>query len=119
MSVPLDRLYNFLHDVCNHHGLIIYRFFPHGSKKITDLKPIRTVRPVVPGTKIPFHMICHDQEPLDYDVYATRATAEEYVAAGQNDISKISYLFIEKGQINFLSKLNLRMVITNKVFSIF
>jgi len=118
MSVPLDRLYNFLHDVCNHHDLIIYRFFPHGSKKITDLKPIRTVLSIVPGTKIPFHMICHDQEPLDYDVYATRATAEEYAATEQNDISKISYLFIEKGQINFLSKLNLRMVITNQVFSI-
>ena len=117
MSVPLDRLYNFLHDVCNHHNLIIYRFFPHGSKKITDLKPITTVRPVVPGTTNPVYMICHDQEPLDYDMYATMATAEEYAADNQDNIFKISHPIVEKEQINFLSKLNLRMVVTIPVYS--
>jgi hypothetical protein len=111
MSVPLDRLYNFLHDVCNHHDLIIYRFFPHGSKKIADLKPITEVWPIEPGTRNPFHMICHDQEPLDYDAYATRATTEEYVAANKKQLK------IEKEQINFLSKLNLRMTIANSVYS--
>ena len=117
MSVPLDRLYNFLHDVCNHHDLIIYRFFPHGSKKITDLKPITTVRPVVPGTTNPVYMICHDQEPLDYDAYATVSTAGEYAAAIQDTIFKISHPIVEKEQINFLSKLNLRMVVTIPVYS--
>ena len=36
MSVPLDRLYNFLHDVVDH-DITIYRFWPHGSKKLEDL----------------------------------------------------------------------------------
>ena len=72
MSVPLDRLYNFLHDVCNHRDLIIYRFFPHGSRKITDLTALTTT--TIPnfefmatfGTKFLFF---HDQEPLNFDLY--------------------------------------------------
>ena len=83
MSVPLDRLYNFLHDVCNHHDLIIYRFFPHGSKKIADLKPITEVWPIDPGTRNPFHMICHDQEPLDVTLYnqkQIRTAAESFLS---------------------------------------
>ena len=39
MSVPLDRLYNFLHDHCNH-DVIIYHFFPHGSKNPNNIIPI-------------------------------------------------------------------------------
>ena len=74
MSVPLDRLYNFLHDVCNHRDLIIYRFFPHGSRKITDLTQLATT--TVPnfefmlffGKKIVFF---HDQEPLNFDLYSS------------------------------------------------
>ena len=65
MSVPLDRLYNFLHDHCNH-DVIIYHFFPHGSKNpnnitalfahSTDLITLYT-KPVV---------LFHDQEPLTF-----------------------------------------------------
>jgi len=62
MSVPLDRLYNFLHDVCNHHDLIIYRFFPHGSKKLKECTPTLRVSNFDRLTKYP--VICHDQEPL-------------------------------------------------------
>ena len=64
MSVPLDRLYNHLDGLCNH-DTIIYRFFPHGSKNLENVAPIkdidnldRTVRDMSPI------MFCHDQEPL-------------------------------------------------------
>jgi hypothetical protein len=67
MSVPLDRLYNFLHDVCNHHDLIIYGFFPHGSRKITDLKLIRNQA----FEKTKKVIIFHDQEPLNFDLYSS------------------------------------------------
>jgi hypothetical protein len=117
MSVPLDRLYNFLHDVCNHHDLIIYRFFPHGSKKITDLKAIKTVWPVVLKNPIPFQMICYDQEPLDYDAYSTMSTAKEYIANNQIVIFKLFHSTVEKEQIEFFSKLNLRMAVGNPVYS--
>ena len=70
MNVPLSRLYNFLHDTCNR-DVLIYRFYPHGSKNLTDLKPLfsywdntnwyyRVTTPV---------LVFNDQEPLHFDLY--------------------------------------------------
>lgn len=72
MSVPLDRLYNYVDGLCNH-DIIIYRFFPHGSKKLEDLKPINDID--YSNSSWSKHMltpvmICHDQEPLHYDLYS-------------------------------------------------
>jgi hypothetical protein len=75
MSIPLDRLYNYIEnlakEICND-GVLIYRFYPYGSKKIEDLtmlspdygnnynwKQWQTV-PII-------H--CNDQEPLDFEMY--------------------------------------------------
>jgi hypothetical protein len=66
MTVPLDRLYNFLHDVSDH-DVVIYRWTPHGSRKKEDclaLHPIPTSRF---EQLTSMHMICHDQEPLRFD----------------------------------------------------
>lgn len=70
MSVPLDRLYNHLDGLCNH-DVLIYRFYPHGSKKLTNLLPLEDVdqhgwkyRIENPGA------VCHDQEPLFFDQYS-------------------------------------------------
>jgi hypothetical protein len=71
MSVPLDRLYNHLDGLCNH-DILIYRFYPHGSKKLDDLLPLSDninnrggwQRLLKPGA------ICHDQEPLFFDQYS-------------------------------------------------
>ena len=68
MSVPLDRLYNFLHDVCNHRDLIIYRFFPHGSRKITDLTHLSSNKNSALGYE-GNRVFYHDQEPLNFDLY--------------------------------------------------
>jgi len=68
MSIPLDRLYNYLQD-CVNRDTLIYRWCPHGSKKLSDLQI---------NENLHFHdrkfltsvaIICHDQEPLDYDFY--------------------------------------------------
>lgn len=67
MSVPLDRLYNHLDGLCNH-DVLIYRFFPHGSKNLQDLKPLQDIDWVMRCVK-PV-MICHDQEPLDFHAYS-------------------------------------------------
>ena len=70
MSVPLDRLYDFLHDICNQDDLIIYGFFPHGSKKLEDLKFLQDIQDtswVTFMTSPAF--IFHDQEPLNYSLY--------------------------------------------------
>jgi len=66
MSVPLDRLYHYLAD-CVNHDLVIYRWAPHGSRKLEDLRPLmhysaaeETTNPI---------MICHDQEPVIWNFY--------------------------------------------------
>jgi hypothetical protein len=66
MSVPLDRLYHYLADVVNH-DLIIYRWAPHGSRNLEDLKELRKYQVFDWHTWLV--MICHDQEPLNFDYY--------------------------------------------------
>jgi hypothetical protein len=67
MSVPLDRLYNHLDGLCNH-DILIYRFMPHGSKKLEDLHPLVSNNDWLSRLTTPL-MICHDQEPLNYKCY--------------------------------------------------
>ena len=40
MSIPLDRLYHYIESIAKEirgDDVLIYRFFPHGSKNINDL----------------------------------------------------------------------------------
>lgn len=64
MSVPLDRLYHFLQSLCDRDDIIIYRYFPHGSKNILDCWPIQPEEISEFQRMISMHMVCHDQEPL-------------------------------------------------------
>jgi len=66
-----------LQDVCNR-DIIIYRWTPHGSRKLEDLLPLLplnalTNNPHLLVTTQP--MICHDQEPLNYSYW----TIEDFV----------------------------------------
>ena len=70
MSIPLDRLYHYIEDLAEQiYGspIIIYRFYPHGSKKLEDLMPLRNYswqeNNLFPA------IYCNDQEPLDYNFY--------------------------------------------------
>jgi hypothetical protein len=65
MSIPLDRLYNFL-DSISDHKLIIYVFYPHGSKKIQHLTLLKNFPKSWRSQKTQPTIIFHDQEPLDY-----------------------------------------------------
>lgn len=67
MSIPLDRLYNFLDSVSNHHNLIIYGWQSHGSKKLQDLTFWRPITDSWRDQRTHQVLIFHDQEPLDYD----------------------------------------------------
>jgi hypothetical protein len=66
MSIPLDRLYNFLDGVSGH-NLIIYRWVSHGSKKLSDLTCLKKYRRT-DEISLP-QIIFHDQEPLNFDLY--------------------------------------------------
>jgi len=67
MSVPLDRLYHYLDD-CVNHDLLIYRWAPHGSRKLEDIKPLKNYSKFellnCPA------LLCHDQEPLINNFYS-------------------------------------------------
>jgi hypothetical protein len=67
MSIPLDRLYNFLQDVVNQ-DIVIYRWYPHGSKKLTDLLPLKNYGSLEFEWSLP-GMIAHDQEPINFDQF--------------------------------------------------
>lgn len=67
MNIPLDRLYNFIDGLCNH-DVLIYGFFPHGSKNLNDLGPVVDCTDWFELMSKPT-LICHDQEPLNFDLY--------------------------------------------------
>jgi len=80
MNIPLDRLYHYIKNIAqeiNNDHVVIYRFYPHGSKNIHNLQSLipysseenlkewvyRTIHPA---------LWCNDQEPLDYDFYSKK-----------------------------------------------
>jgi hypothetical protein len=69
MSIPLDCLYHYIEDIANniYGDVVIYRFWPHGSKKLEDFVPLYTVDWVKDLTRP--HLLCNDQEPLEFDFY--------------------------------------------------
>jgi hypothetical protein len=80
MSIPLDRLYNFLQDVASRDHVLIYRFYPHGSRKISDLTMINTLDSKNFGKRKPKSskfVFCHDQEPLNFDLYTSPNMLDE------------------------------------------
>ena len=71
MSIPLDRLYYYVESIAEEvHGdsIIIYHFYPHGSKNIDNLVRLN---PYESGRKLRLspNIICNDQEPLDFNFY--------------------------------------------------
>ena len=72
MSIPLDRLYHYIESIAEEvHGdsIVIYHFYPHGSKNIEDIIKLRNQSGWWKFTHSP-HVICHDQEPLNFEYYA-------------------------------------------------
>lgn len=72
MSIPLDRLYHYIESIAEEvHGdsIVIYHFYPHGSKNISN---IICLNPKDIGNKWKYspHIICYDQEPLNFNLYS-------------------------------------------------
>jgi hypothetical protein len=66
MNIPLDHLYHWVRG-CASDLVSLYIFSPHGSKNITNLTSFEIFNfgPIAPG------VVCHDQEPLDFDMCQT------------------------------------------------
>ena len=70
MSIPLDRLYHYIEDIAEEiysNPIIIYRFYPYGSKKLEDLTSTKNFQWYEVGLNP--RVYCNDQEPLDYKYY--------------------------------------------------
>jgi hypothetical protein len=85
MSVPLDRLYHYLAD-CVNHDLVIYRWWPHGSRKLEDLSPL--LEYAAQDYKTKALMVCHDQESLNWKFYSRR----DIIQATRDWITKVPAL---------------------------
>jgi len=72
MSIPLDRLYHFIESVAQNicqDRVLIYRFYPHGSKNVENMTPLKEESWQI--AQLSPCLYCNDQEPLDYDYYRT------------------------------------------------
>ena len=87
MSVPLDRLYHYLADVVNQ-DVLIYRWAPHGSRKLEDLKELKDYQ-VLDWHTWPV-MICHDQEPLSFDAW-TPMEFEQHISEFLNNTNRATF----------------------------
>ena len=103
MSVPLDRLYHYLGD-CVNHDLIIYRWTPHGSRKLEELTQL-TNYPQHQLEKNPL-VVFHDQEPLDFLFY----TKEQLYNNAKSFFSKMSdsFFMLVHPVLNYVAGMHLR-----------
>jgi hypothetical protein len=93
MSVPLDRLYNFLQDICNH-DVLIYRYIPHGSKKMQDCKLLVDTSEMTKVDRFnKMYVFCHDQELLNSKDFPK-------VPSGITDIPLNAYRLLSANTMN-------------------
>lgn len=106
MSIPLDRFYLHIESILKQvsNNIIIYRFSPHGSKKLEDLKTLHTSASEITWVERQKKggMICHDQEPLNYELYTNEMLLDFVKNNQQNQGSQHPYL------VNRIAKLHLR-----------
>jgi hypothetical protein len=100
MSIPLDRLYHYLADVVNH-DLVIYRWAPHGSRKLEELTPmVQYTREQNLNCPV---LICHDQEPLNYNYWNKDSFKQAIMFRYSKSLPFLNDVILEK-----LSELHLR-----------
>lgn len=90
MSIPIDKMYHFLQDSSND-NILIYRWFPYGSKKLADLLPLEDYYVTRPWIERMTNLlvVCHDQEPLWYHQFDQQKTYYQHpVTTMQNYIEQ-------------------------------
>ena len=106
MSIPLDRLYHYIESIAQdirEDNVVIYRFSPHGSKKLEDLNVLRNhswkTQSLVP------HIYCYDQEPLDYQLYSNTYNTDPVWKQRIIDSGiELPDLNIQRGQLSIYDK---------------
>lgn len=102
MTIPLDRLYNYIDNLAaaEHQGpVVIYRFWPHGSKNINDLAMLKPAGDWYTKSISPI-IWCHDQEPLNFDFYST-VSREPRLDSKYRSVQKSLPEYLRETNINF------------------
>jgi hypothetical protein len=103
MSIPLDRLYHYIESIAQEiykDDVVIYRFWPHGSKNVNDLCKFNDFELV---TKVSIPIIwCHDQEPLDHQSYQTQTRRQSRIAKKSEKRMKILGLYTPRINLNYV-----------------
>ena len=108
MNIPLDRLYHYIRDIAKEiYGdrIIIYRFWPHGSKNINDLNNLNEGNNESLGDNewlkktISPSVWCNDQEPLDYEF--CRTNIRSWSDSSWISILKLLNYFIPPKNLNY------------------
>jgi len=113
MSIPLDQIYNYINNINNemyNDCILIYRWYPHGSKKIQDFAGLYNwYHSLDYFTGIQYAtMIIHDQEPLNYNQYQSNDILDYMKAV----IGPGNWLMTKDLEIIELHKnLNLRLLV--------
>ena len=131
MSIPLDQIYNYIEKINNeiyNDCILIYHFWPHGSKKIQDLTGLHShYKSLDQFTKIQYaNMIMHDQEPLKFDQYQGTDILQHIcdVSTDPSTLRPFNWPITENispqelALIEIYKNLNLRFAISNP-FSVF
>ena len=92
MSIPLDRLYHYIESIAQkilNDDVIIYRFYPHGSKNYDDLAMMHSrysYKQLITNPQI----ICNDQEPLNFELYQNNSSKPYAVPAKLDNLYKLN-----------------------------
>ena len=101
MYIPLDRLYHFIEKIACEtygHAVVIYRFWPHGSKNIEDLNPMPTFFHTWADSQIHPIVWCHDQEPLAYELLGKTLRIQKNKFT---DLAKSLNLFLDPNNLRY------------------
>ena len=104
MSIPLDRLYHFIDNIASEiYGdcVVIYRFWPHGSKNITDLHSLSGAYPPWYSRTIFPTIWCNDQEPLDYEFYSEHVKVKIFDSPWASILKSINLIYTPKN-LNYI-----------------
>lgn len=94
MNIPLDKLYYYIENIAQEiYGdrVIIYRFWPHGSKNIQDLNNLNNSDKWIEKQIYP-PIWCNDQEPLDYEFYSKHIRNNNNLWSSILKSSNLSYV---------------------------
>lgn len=113
-------MYEFLDQVTSD-NILIYRFSPHGSKKLDHCLPLKLYYTQMTPDEQAFipNLIFHDQEPLCHELYDPSEELSQWIEDNHVNEGDTGLPYWTQEMTNYLSKQNLKVVIKPVFRSVF